>query len=287
VSKPEQTAKAPSPAPGPAKTVSPATPAVQSAPVPAATAKPAVPKTPEPAKAVKKEDAAPALPKLKTPVKAPGSVPADTQASSVSEQSAQAKGKTEKPVAEKNEPEIEMAGEPALMFPVKKRSEETFILRTVNKALAAGVVLLIGLAVVEIFASVRMDAGGHGATGGVKNPELGTNNSVSAVSIEEAVSLWAKSPWDNGDEAPAPEKKTNTVNKAWLGYVNENLKLIGISVKDPPDQSDAILMDKKEKRTIFLRKGQSTPIQGASIKLEAIEAEHVRLTDGQDGIDIK
>jgi hypothetical protein len=136
-----------------------------------------------------------------------------------------------------------------------------------------------------------MEAEGRGLTGGprVVSPS-GTNRTVSAVSVEEAIGIWTKQPlaWDDIMKSPDPgPNKTNIVSESWMRYVNENFKLIGISVKEPPDQSEAIITDKKEKRTIFLKTGQSTPVQGVPVKLEAIESEHIRLTDGKDGIDIK
>ena len=230
--------------------------------------------------------------------------PAATPAAAKAEQPAAAKPKPALKTAPKkaepakvpDEPAVQesAAPEPALAAaPVvasKKRVSHGSGITLINRMLAAGIAVLLGLSAFEVFATIR-------ARGAVKDPsqlELPKPKEV-VLSVDEVKSAFADDIWwrldaitGNGAGGTATQVTTVTVSSTpWQQAMKESFKLVATSLKASKPDSKAILVDTRNNKMYFVRFGESFMVEGVEVKLDDLEVDRARFTAGGASVEMK
>lgn len=171
----------------------------------------------------------------------------------------------------------------------KKKSGTGSGIKVINRMLAASILVLLGLAGFETFMTIR-------ANGSVKDPgpvEMPEAQSVE-LSIDEVASAYSGDIWwrlesiTGSDSGTQQQTKTITVSTTpWQQAMKGNYKLLATSIKDPKEESKAILVDSRDNKMYFVRLGSSFMVEGTQVTLDDLEADRARFTVGGTSIELK
>lgn len=170
----------------------------------------------------------------------------------------------------------------------KKQKGEGSGVTTINRMLAAGILILLGLSGIEVFRVVR----GNGAVRRLVELEMpeAKGSPVSAMEVQQVYGsdIFWRSSDAGGSGGSQTTTQTITVNATpWADYMKQNVKLMGISMRSNKPDSEAILMDNTDKRMYFVRLGGSFSVQGVDVRLDDLENERARFSDGKNSIELK
>ncbi len=224
-----------------------------------------------------KEEAAPAKGKPALKVAKAGKAPAKQQ---------------EGPVKEAPEEKPAAAAEPAQAAPAafsKKRGGGASGIRIINRMLAAGILLLLGLSGFEAFMTIRA-RGSAQAPGQLKLPEA----QELELTVGEVVSAYSGDIWwrmesiTGAGGGTTTQTKTITVSTTpWQQTMKGHFKLLATSMRSPKDESKAILMDSRDNKMYFVRLGSSFMVEGTEVELDDLEADRARFSVGGASIELK
>jgi hypothetical protein len=187
----------------------------------------------------------------------------------------------------------ESAGpEPAAVAVVaaKKRVSHGSGITLINRMLAAGIAVLLGLSAFEVFSTVR-------ARGTVKDPaqlELPAPKEVE-LALDEVKAAFSSDIWwrldaITGSAGTGATTLVTTVTVSttpWQQALNESFKLIATSRKEPKTESKAILVDTRNNKMYFVRLGESFMVEGVEVKLDDLEVDRARFTAGGASVEMK
>lgn len=164
-----------------------------------------------------------------------------------------------------------------------------FGIGTVNKCLVAVVLIMIGFAVYEIWASIQVP--GHEGVVLAGMPDMTWLDQLPEEAlppIEDVLKAFKENPII-GPRKPARTVGSATVTPTPLdNYVKENLNLIGLSnVPGDADTPEAIIVDKKLEKMHFLRIGDKVSINKRELELVEVTAEYAELLDGETKIRVE
>ena len=80
---------------------------------------------------------------------------------------------------------------------------------------------------------------------------------------------------------------TITVSTTPWAVELKQFKLMGISMKDPKADSEAILLDSRDNKMYFVRLGNAFPMLDGNVRLDDVEAGRARFTDGATSVELK
>jgi hypothetical protein len=158
---------------------------------------------------------------------------------------------------------------------------------TVNRCLAAVVLIMIGFAAYEIWASIQVSQ--KAPRDVVDAPPIPLLNPVqqqSDISFQEVLKAFrdknvigakpeSEIPPVQGDQPPQPIVTSMEI------YVRDNLKVIGLS------DDEAIVVDRKPNKMYFLKAGEKVSINDQEVDIVAVTEESVKIKQGDREIEIK
>ena len=160
-----------------------------------------------------------------------------------------------------------------------------FGISTVNKCLAAVVLIMIGFAVYEIWASIQIPQKDAPEITDVPAPGwMDSAADQSTIPIEDVLKAFKEKSIIGMKElaqpvAPGPKKPPPATSLEL--YAKENLNLIGLS------DDEAIVVDKKIDKMYFLKVGDKIKIDDRDLSLVEITSEQVTVTVGDREIRIE
>jgi len=175
-----------------------------------------------------------------------------------------------------------------------KRGSRQMGIRTVNKCLAAVVVILILFAVLEIWANIQSAPEVAPALPGEAPPlDLETPGSETDLpDIKKVLQQWTENPIvgirDEAGPAPTPGPSPAPA-KPVATYAEEHLNLIGLSVftEAGAAQREAIVVDGEAEKMLFLKKGDTFSTGDWELEVLDIQSDSVKLTDGKEELIVK
>lgn len=235
------------------------------------------------------------------PVEAPAPVPVAEEVAQVAEKpalklaakdqkaqpTAEKKAEVAAPAAEADSESPQPAVKPlqALAFS-KKKSNVSSGVKTINRMLAAGILILLSLSGFETFRVIRA----RGVVRKLASLQIPAADelTITAADVQRAYSV---DPWwqDPGTIVRAPDNTQEGPRAPSAPWTEEmkNYKLMGVSLREPKADSEAILVDTRDNRMYFVRLGDSVPVSGVEVKLDDLEAQRARFTDGRASIELK
>ena len=180
----------------------------------------------------------------------------------------------------------------------KKRPPQKFVIRRINLGLAAAMLLLLGLSVVEIMAKMRSDEAMRAPTvlvqGPVEQPS-GGSQAFQLPPLEMVVQGLSDRPIvaTGGQRSKEPVVVQGSAPESpsaagdWTKSVTDTLKLMGFS--GGTDNQEAIMVEGKDKDTKmhFVKAGEKLMIQGNEITIESVRNDEVVLSNGKRKITIR
>lgn len=201
---------------------------------------------------------------------------------------------------------VEDLNEPAMsvVAPGKKVAGGGFVISTVNKILAAVIVIMLGFAVYEVWASVTtrplsretmvaQPAEGGADAAGVGEPNVLPGGPGSEWDIEKTLAAFRKRPilgaQDEVGVLTGPTVPPPPPQVGWVQVARESLNLIGLSeVTGGSGEVEAIVVDRAADKMFFLTVGAKFIVGNSKeVTVENITTEGVELSDGQDKITVK
>jgi hypothetical protein len=173
---------------------------------------------------------------------------------------------------------------PTMSFAKKKAGGGSGV-KFLNRMLAAGVLILLSLSGYESFMVMR--ARGAPSTAGVVTLPAPKELILSLLEVQEG---WAIDPFHRaklGGDGPVPPKRPDRVDVIPWATEMKHFKLMGVSIRDPKSDSEAILLDNRTQEMYFIKLGKTINIQGTEVRLDDLEAERVRFTDGSSSFELK
>ena len=191
-----------------------------------------------------------------------------------------------------------------------KRPARKFSVGTLNRAMAAAVVLLLGLTAYEIWAGVRAFETSRlrqEATSGQGSQRSGVSNQKSGVNkgdgmgvlpkqdsqgmgalLSDIVDLWKlRGDVFNHGGTVVVELQQNQVTKIEpVGPLAARLKLMGFS-RPPGEETKAILWDSKDAKMFIARNGEKILVGAQPLELIEIQRDYVVLSDGKEKVSVK
>jgi len=159
----------------------------------------------------------------------------------------------------------------------------------VNKCLVAVVLIMIGFAVYEIWASIQVPEDEGVFLNGM--PDMGWLDQLpeEALSpIEDVLKAFEQNPIIGPRKTVVIERTKIATPTPLVEYIKKNLNLIGLSnVAGDADMPEAIIMDKKIEKMHFLRLGDKIIINDRELELVAIAAEYAEVLNGETRIQIR
>jgi len=191
------------------------------------------------------------------------------------------------PAEEVAEPEAAASVEPALAF-TKKKSGSGSGITLLNRMLAAGIVILLGLSGLETFLTIR-------ARGAVQEPDAlevprpeEVTLSVEEVKDAYSIDIWSHLDSVTAEDGTTTQTKTITVSTTpWQQTMKSHFKLAATSMKEPKAQSKAILVDSRNNNMYFVRLGESFMVEGTEVTLDDLESNRARFKVGGASIELK
>lgn len=159
---------------------------------------------------------------------------------------------------------------------------------TINRMLAAGILVLLGMSALEVFRVVKGN-GTERMLVDLEIPEM-QSSQVSAVEVQQVYGsdIFWRSSGAGGNGGSQTTTQTITVNTTpWADYMKQNIRLMGISMRANKPDSEAILIDNTDKRMYFVKLGSSFSVQGVDVRLDDLESERARFSDGKNSIELK
>jgi hypothetical protein len=177
------------------------------------------------------------------------------------------------------------ASAPTMSFAKKKAGGGSGV-KFLNRMLAAGVLILLSLSGYESFMVMR--ARGAPSTAGVVTLPAPKELILSLLEVQEG---WAIDPFHRpkvgGDGPVGPTKRIVEVDVIPWATEMKHFKLMGVSIRVPKSDSEAILLDNRTQEMYFIKLGKTINIQGTEVRLDDLEAERVRFTDGSSSFELK
>jgi hypothetical protein len=169
----------------------------------------------------------------------------------------------------------------------KKKGSDGSGIKLINRMLAAGVLIMLGLSCFEVFSVIR-------ARGMVKAPvklELPQPQEVT-VFVGDVQLAYAKDAFLRqkvGPDAGDGQTTTTTITVSTTPWAVElkQFKLMGTSMKVPKADSEAILLDSRDNKMYFVRLGNTFPLLDGNVRLDDVEAGRARFTDGATSVELK
>ena len=184
-------------------------------------------------------------------------------------------------------PAVASTAAPSVVSSKKKGGDGSGI-KIINRMLAAGVLIMLGLSCFEVFSVIK-------ARGSVKPPvilELPQQQDVtiSEMEVKQAYAkdaFWRQKAGPDGGGNPTTTTTTTTVTTTPWAVELKRFKLMGISMKDPKADSEAILLDSRDNKMYFVRLGNSFPLLDGNVRLDDLESGRARFTDGSASVELK
>jgi hypothetical protein len=168
----------------------------------------------------------------------------------------------------------------------KKKGSDGAGIKVINRMLAAGILIMLGLSCFEVFSVIR-------ARGMVKPPvklELPPPQEVT-VFVGNVQQAYAKDAFLRQKVGPdgGKQTKTTTITVSTTPWAEElkQFKLMGTSMKVPKADSEAILLDSRDNKMYFVRLGNAFPLLDGNVRLDDVEAGRARFTDGATSVELK
>lgn len=183
-------------------------------------------------------------------------------------------------------PEITSLPEQPVVLKKKEAAAGSGI-RTVNRMLAAGILVILGLSGLETFNAVKA-RGVPVKTNPMQIPAVGEY----LPDVTEVQKLFEKDIWWRPEDAAAGEgqslTQTITVSTTpWQEYMKKNMKLMGVSLKEDRASSEAIIVDSGGNKMVFVRLGNTFLVEGVEVRLDDLEHDRARFSDGKSSVELK
>ena len=184
------------------------------------------------------------------------------------------------------------AGHPIIesASPPRKSRGKAAGVGVVNTCLAVAILIVVLLAVVEIFATVGADGGTPPGTGpapvvaaGGEAPVVTAGDDAGqpdSDSLQKILEAYRKTPILNWATGPGPGPDPGPRQPGLVAYLQKNVKFLGSS-RTPDGVTEAILADSLKNKMSFLTAGQKLAIQISDkkdpeeVELVGIHADHV------------
>ena len=224
-------------------------------------------------------------------VKSQGGQP-ESPVSETKKQPANLDKKEEKPSKSQPKAKQDIGASPAPVsasvpgMAIRKKTKRKFSLSSVNQILAVVIFVVLCFAGIEIFAAIKTERRSEPKnTQPEINPRIDIGRMMTAEELMPLISsdIWIRQP----NISTGTSIVTNIQTTAWMDYMRKNIKLMGVSVKDNEADTEAIFNDKEAKTMFYLKRGETTQINGVNVRLEVIEGDRVKLSDGKQSLDIK
>jgi len=176
------------------------------------------------------------------------------------------------------------------VVPIGPARAPRFGVGVVNRILAALVLLMVGFAAYEIYASIRTPLVKSDA------PAEGTGYEIAEVPasdlppIEEVIGIFRKRPiiGEPKQQTPPQGPKQPPPTPPFQRYADQNMNLIGLSTPEgDPQAGEAIVVDTKADKMHFLRVGQELTIEGNTVTLKQITADYVVFGVGEEEVRVE
>ena len=176
------------------------------------------------------------------------------------------------------------------LAPVTSARAPRFGIGTVNRILAALVLLMVGFAAYEIYASMRTPLAPSTVPAGTTRYTIAEVPEGDLPPIEEVLDVFKnrpiigepkEKPEPRGPQQPPPVTP-------FQRYAKENMNLIGLSAPTgDPQAGEAIIVDTKADKMHFLRVGQELAIEGKNVTLARITADYVVFQVGEEEVRVE
>ena len=157
-----------------------------------------------------------------------------------------------------------------------------FGLSTANRCLAAVVLIMVGFAVYEIWASIQMPSYAGAVTSELPDAVwINTEPVLDPVPIDDILKAF-EDPIIGRKEVAEIKDGAKPQPKSPIDiYIKEHLNLIGLS------SGEAIIVDNKIEKMHFKRVGDKITINGTEVEVVEITAEYVTVADGDRQIRVE